>query len=77
MAQPLDNIKSQIKALNPPEKAELLRVLVSELEPETDNGVAQAWLEEAKRRHAELAAGTASPIPASVVFQRARERLRG
>lgn len=77
MAQLLENIKSQIKTLNPPEKAELLKVLVSELEPETDDGVAQAWLEEAKRRHAELAAGAVSPIPASVVFQRARERLKG
>ena len=77
MAQSLDSIKIQIKALNSTEKAELLGVLVSELESATDNGVAQAWLEEAKRRHAELAEGTVSPIPASVVFQRARERLRG
>ena len=77
MAQSLDTIKNQIRALNPPEKAELLRVLISELEPQIDNGVAQAWLDEAKRRHAELAEGAVSPIPASVVFQRARERLRG
>lgn len=77
MAQPLDIIKSQIKTLNRPEKAELLKVLVAELEPETDRDVAQAWLEEAKRRHAELSSGAVSPIPASVVFQRARERLKG
>ena len=76
MAQSLDAIKSQIKALNPPEKAELLKVLIAELEAETDKGVAQAWLAEAKKRHAELAAGAVAPIPASVVFERARERLK-
>lgn len=76
MAQPLDAIKSQIKNLNAPEKAELLKVLVAELESRIDAGVAEAWLAEAERRHAELAAGAVAPIPASVVFARARERLK-
>ena len=75
MTRTLENIKNQIMALNPPDKAELLRILICALEHETEDGVAQSWLEEAKRRRAELAGGTVSPVPASVVFQRARERL--
>ena len=71
----LDTLKHEIRELNPLDKVELLKVLVAELEPNADAGVAQAWLEEARRRHAELSAGTVSAIPASVVFERARERL--
>ena len=76
MGLTLEALKHEIDELKAPEKAEILRMLVSELDLETDENVAQAWLEEARRRHAELAEGQVSPIPAKVVFDRARDRLR-
>lgn len=53
-----------------------LNVVVAEIESRTATGVAEAWLAEAKRRHAELSAGAVAPIPACVVFARAREQLK-
>ena len=53
-----------------------LEALKHEIDADTDEDVAQAWIEEARRRHSELAEGKVSPIPAKVVFERARERLR-
>ena len=76
MGLTLEALKHEIDELKAPEKAEILRMLVSELDAETDEDVAQAWVEEARRRHSELAEGKVSPIPAKVVFERARERLR-
>ena len=76
MGLTLEALKHEIDELKAPEKAEILRMLVSELDAETDEDVAQAWVEEARCRHSELAEGKVSPIPAKVVFDRARERLR-
>ena len=76
MGLTLESLKREIDELKAPEKAEILRMLVSELDTETDEDVAQAWVEEARRRHSELAEGKVSAIPAKVVFERARERLR-
>ena len=76
MGLTLEALKHEIDELKAPEKAEILRMLVSELDAEADEDVAQAWVEEAWRRHSELAEGKVSPIPAKLVFERARERLR-
>ena len=75
MAHPLESIKAQIRKLDRPQKAELLKALIAELEPDRNEDLAEAWLEEARRRHAELAAGVVGPVSASTVFRRARERL--
>lgn len=75
MGLTLEALKHEIEELKAPEKAEILRMLVSELDVQTDENVAQMWVEEARRRHFELAEGKVTPIPASVVFERARERL--
>ncbi len=56
---------------------EQFNVVVAEIESRNATGLAEAWLAEAKRRHAGLAAGAVAPIPASVVFARARTRLKG
>ena len=76
MGLTLEAVKHEIDELKVSEKTEILRMLVSELDTETDENVAQAWIEEARRRHSELAEGKVSPIPVKVVFDRARERLR-
>ena len=76
MGLTLEALKHEIDELKASEKAEILRMLVSELDAKTDENVAQAWVEEARRRHTELAEGKVSPIPAKIIFDRARERLR-
>ena len=76
MGLTLEALKHEIDELKASEKAEILRMLVSELDAKTDEHVAQAWVEEARRRHTELAEGKVSPIPAKIIFDRARERLR-
>ena len=76
MGLTLEALKHEIDELKAPEKVEFLRMLVSGLDPETDEGVAQTWVQEARRRHSELAEGKVFPIPAKEVFEKARERLR-
>lgn len=76
MGPTLEALKRQIDDLQAADKAEILRMLVADLDKGTDEGVAEAWVEEARRRHHELSSGAVRSIPASQVFEKARERLR-
>jgi Putative addiction module component len=77
MGSTLETLKRQIDDLAAADKAEILRMLVADLDKEgTTAGVAEAWVQEARRRNQELSSGTVQPIPASQVFAKARERLR-
>ena len=76
MGPTLEALKRQIDDLEAAEKAEILRMLVADLDNGTDAGVAEAWVQEAHRRHQELSSGAVRSIPASQVFEKARERLR-
>jgi hypothetical protein len=77
MARAIADIEKDIRALGPDEKRELLRVLITELDPPSDPNVEKAWLEAAQRRHRELVEGTAKGVPGRLVFSRLRSRLRG
>ena len=68
-----ETLQAQLLRLPPEDRAHLARVLINSLdaEPELD----PAWLEEAERRAAELANGTAETIPAAAVIGDARRRL--
>jgi putative addiction module component (TIGR02574 family) len=48
--------------LDPKERAALTGLLIESLEPESDEGVEQAWVTEIERRMAELDAGAVQPI---------------
>ena len=76
MGPTLEALKRQISDLEAADKAEILRMLVADLEKDTDSGVAEAWVQESRRRHQELSSGTVGAVPASQVFEKARERLR-
>ncbi len=76
MGPTLEALKRQIGDLEAEDKAEILRMLVADLEKDTEAGVAEAWVEEARRRHQELSSGTVGAVPASQVFKKARERLQ-
>ena len=77
MANTLDGLKREIAELEASDKAEILRLLIAELDEGTDEGIERAWLEEAERRYQELESGAVKAVPARLVFERARERLRG
>lgn len=77
MANSLDDVKRQISGLDASEKAEILRLLVADLDGEADESVEELWLREAQLRYAELQSETVNTIPATEVFDRARKKLRG
>ena len=70
-----ETLESQPLQLPAEARARLARVLIESLDdqPELD----PAWLDEAERRAAELAAGTTTAIPAGEALANARRRLAG
>jgi hypothetical protein len=70
-----ESLEAKLLQLPADARAHLARVLIESLDeqPELDPG----WLEEAERRAAELAAGTAETVPAADAIAEARRRLTG
>lgn len=68
-------LEAQLLRLPDEERAYLARALIESLDnqPELD----AVWLEEARRRAAELSVGTVQGIPATTAFGQARTRLTG
>jgi len=58
-------------ALDASDRTELVGLLIDSLDPETEQGVEAAWLQEIDRRARELDSGTVQTIP----WEIARERL--
>ena len=59
--------------LGPQDRAELAGLLIESLDPESDEGVEQAWLAEVDRRTAELDSGGVQTIP----WEELRARVYG
>lgn len=76
MAKAIAEIEHDIRALSASDKKQLLRALITELDAPADSDVERAWLEEAQRRHRELAEGKVKPISGEHVFENLRARLR-
>ena len=77
MSSVIAEIEEKFRSLNDAEKAEALRSLIAELDGPADAGAEAAWLEEARRRHRELAEGGVAPVPADRVFENLQSRLKG
>ncbi len=77
MADDVADIEAKIRALGAEEKAELIRALIADLDGPEDDGVEQAWLEEAEKRHRELIDGKVQGIPGERVFENLRARPKG
>ncbi|MBI2178525.1 MAG: addiction module protein [Candidatus Tectomicrobia bacterium] len=75
MASVIAEIEEKFRSLSDGEKAEVLRSLLAELDGPADAGAEGAWLEEARKRHRELAEGKAEPVPAGRVFENLRSRI--
>jgi putative addiction module component (TIGR02574 family) len=68
-------LEAQLLRLPPDERAHLARVLIESLDEALP--LDAEWLEEARRRAAELDAGLVTPVPAGDVLGTARRRLGG
>lgn len=77
MVKSVEELHQEIRGLEDQERDMLLRELIADLDGESEEDVARAWLEEARRRRKELVDGVVEPIAAERVFELARLRLRG
>ena len=76
MSSQFDDLEKQARALSRQEKAALARVLIDELDPVTEPGVDELWLEEARRRYDAYRRGEIPSTPGDEAMARARTRLR-
>jgi putative addiction module component (TIGR02574 family) len=72
MAISREDLFRKALALDVTDRAELVGLLIDSLDPETEQGVEAAWLQEIDRRARELDSGAVQTIP----WEIARERLR-
>jgi putative addiction module component (TIGR02574 family) len=76
MSTDVAEIEAKIRTLSPEDRAELIRVLIADLDGPADADVERAWLEEAQRRHREVVEGKVAPVPGERVFANLRARLK-
>jgi Arc/MetJ-type ribon-helix-helix transcriptional regulator len=76
MPTTIAEIEERIRTLSRAERADLIRSLLAELDGPAERDVDIAWIEEAKRRHEQLADGSIKGVPAQEVFARLSARLR-
>ena len=71
----IEELEEELLKLSEPEKKQLLRRLIADLDEGRDEDAEQAWLKEAQRRYKELKDGVVNAVPAGEAIARARERL--
>lgn len=78
MARPLKEIEQELLSLPQEERARLAHELIVSLDKDeqTEEDVEAAWLEETKRRDAEIERGEVRAIPADEALRRAHEALK-
>lgn len=76
MSSRFEELKREIRALPEAERADLVRALIDDLDPNSDPDVEKLWLEEAERRYAQFLRGEVEAIPGDEVLAEARKRLR-
>jgi len=63
MARSARQLFEEAMRLDPEERATLMRLLIENLDAESEEGVEDAWRVEFERRMAELDSGSVQPIP--------------
>ena len=72
MSTLFDELERQARTLSMKEKASLARLLIEELDSDSEVGVEQIWIEEAKRRYDAFLNGKLKPLSGDDVMARAR-----
>jgi len=73
MARSARELFEEALRLDPEQRAALAGLLIESLEPESEEGVEQAWVTEIERRMVELDSGSVQTIP----WEELRARLYG
>lgn len=78
MARPLKEIEQELLHLPQAERARLAHRLIVSLDEDLppDEGIEAAWIEEIKRRDAEIERGDVQTIPAEEAMRRVTEALK-
>ena len=79
MARPIKELETELMALPEPERARLAHELIASLDKHIEQDEAKveaAWLEEVKRRDAEIERGEAKLISADEAMRRVRDTLK-
>jgi hypothetical protein len=72
----IDELRAVALQLSPEERAELASELLLSLDDLNEAEVERLWIEEARRRDAQIDAGGAELIPGDEVVAEARSRLK-
>lgn len=72
----IDEFKREVLQLDRSTRASLARDLLESLDDLTETEVEQLWLEEAERRHQEIASGVVETVSMEEALSKARARLR-
>jgi hypothetical protein len=72
----VDELLREALRLGAADRASMAHELLNSLESLSESEVEQLWIEEARRRSAEIDAGTASTTPADEAITQARARLK-
>lgn len=73
----LETLRNAAMTLSEQERAALAKDLVASLDGPADEGVADAWDREIRRRIQQVDSGEAELLDAKEVLSRARDRIRG
>jgi putative addiction module component (TIGR02574 family) len=76
MAEPIKKLEAEALKLTEKDRAELARVLLLSLDAAPEEGIEEAWEEEAERRYQELKSGVVEGISSQKIFAEARTRLK-
>ncbi|MEX0608059.1 MAG: addiction module protein [Balneolaceae bacterium] len=68
-------IEDSALELDEKHRAELAKRLINSLDEQIDDDIEQAWIDEIRRRKAEIKSGKVTPISGEEVHKAARERL--
>ena len=71
----IKELEQEIQKLTGPEKKQILRKLIAELDDSHDENVTRLWLEEAQRRGNELETGVVKGISTTDAITEAKDRL--
>ena len=73
----LETLRNAAMTLSEQERAALAKDLVASLDGPEDEGVAEAWDREIRRRIQQIDSGEVELLDAKEVLSRARDRIRG
>lgn len=73
----LETLRNAAMTLSEQERAALAKDLMASLDGHADEGVAEAWDREIRRRIQQIDSGEVELLDAKEVLSRARDRIRG